>query len=81
LATTRGGSVAVRLAISMGGVEVKYKIHLRKKDIELQLHSTGQRRTKLAARLLRPARASTDSLAVGRKELRIALVKAVAKAV
>jgi hypothetical protein len=63
----------------MGGVEVKYKVHLRKKDIELQLHSTGQRRTELTARLLRPARASTDSLAVGRKE--IALVKAVARAV
>ena len=30
---TRGGNVAVRLAASAGGVEVKYKVYLLKKDM------------------------------------------------
>jgi hypothetical protein len=95
---TRGGSVAVCLAISVGGVEVKYNVYLLKKDIELRFYSTDRSRAELAARLLKlvgvnaevreagvegvwRVRAGTDRLAAGRKELRMALVKAVMRAV
>jgi hypothetical protein len=95
---TRGGSVAVCLAISVGGVEVEYNVYLLKKDIELRFYSTDRSRAELAARLLKLAGvnaevreagveggwrviAGTDRLAAWRKELRIALVKAVMRAV
>ena len=95
---TRGGSVAVRLTISAGDVEVEYNVYLLKKVIELRFYSTDWSRVELAARLLKlvgvnaevreagveggwRVRAGTDRLAAGRKELRIALVKAVMRAV
>ena len=95
---TRGGSVAVCLSISVGGVEVEYNVYLLKKDIELRFYSTDRSRVELAARLLKLVGvkaevrevgveggwrviAGTDRLAAGRKELRIALVKAVMRAV
>jgi hypothetical protein len=52
---TRGGSVAVCLAISVGGVVVEYNVYLLKKDIELRFYSTDRSRAELAARLLKLA--------------------------
>ena len=62
---TRGGSVAVCLAISVGGVEVEYNVYLSKKVIELWFYSTNWSRVELAARLLKLVGVNAEVKKVG----------------
>jgi hypothetical protein len=65
---TEGGNVAADLALSEGGVAVKYNVYLLKKAIELQFHSTDRSHAELAARLLRLAGVSAEVKKVGGRD-------------
>jgi hypothetical protein len=65
---TDKGRVAADLAISEGGVAVKYNVYLRKDAIELLFRSTDRSRAELAARLLKLAGVTAEVKKVGDRD-------------